>query len=281
MLKNILLEIADGIATVTLNRPAVRNALDGQTIRDLNVALDQIQRASSGVRAVVLTGNEGTFCSGVDLHSVDLSTLEAQQRAHLEMRRYMDPLILRMSEFRFPILAAINGPAVGAGMSLALVADILVAANTAYFSPSFIKLGFVPDGGIVYHLARRIGGGRSLASLLLAERIDAATALDWGLVYSVVADGEVLARTQTLARILAAGPTRAIAKLRSLHTSAYNTSLRQHLQAERMAQEDSLVFSDCVEGVRAFFEKRSPIFRSAASETSSDTSEPRAVHNHK
>ena len=255
-------DTVNGVATITMRRPRVRNALDGQLIRDMNLALDKIQRPNSGVCAVVLTGSESVFCSGVDLHSVDLSTPEAQQRAHAEMRRFMDPLILRLSEFRLPVLAAVNGAAVGAGMSLALVADIIVAADTAIFSPSFIRLGFVPDGGIVYHLSRRIGGGRSLASLLLAEQIDAATALDWGLVYSVVAPTAVLEKTQQIALKLASGPTCAIAKLRSLHSTAFNTSLRQHLQAEQLAQKDSLATGDCVEGVRAFFEKRMPAFKS-------------------
>ena len=254
-------EIADGVATVTMRRPEVRNALNGQLIREMNVALDKIQRPESRVRALVLTGSNSVFCSGVDLHSVDLTTPEAQQRAHSEMRRFLDPLILRLSEFRLPVLAAVNGPAVGAGMSLALVADIIVAADSAHFSPSFIKLGFVPDGGIVYHLSRKIGGGRSLSSLLLAERIDAATAVDWGLAYAVVPEREVLERTLSIAHKLATGPACAISKLRSLHTTSFNSSLRQHLQAETLAQSDSLATGDCVEGVRAFFEKRMPAFK--------------------
>jgi len=254
-------EVVDGVATITMRRPAVRNALDAELIRDLNIALDRIQRPDSHVRAVVLTGSDSVFCSGVDLRSVDLSTTEARQRAHLEMREALDPLIVRLSEFRFPILAAVNGAAVGAGMSLALGADILVAADSAYFSPSFIKLGFVPDGGVIYTLARRVGAGRSLPALLLAERIDAAMAREWGLVHEVVTEEEVLPRTVVLARALASGPTRAIAKLRALHAQAFDGSLRQYLQAERRAQEDILGSGECVEGVRAFFEKRKPAFR--------------------
>jgi 2-(1,2-epoxy-1,2-dihydrophenyl)acetyl-CoA isomerase len=254
-------EVLDGVATIAIQRPAVRNALDAQLISDINVALDKIQRANSGVRAVVLTGSDSVFCSGVDLRSMDLSTPEARQRAHLEMRAALDPLVLRLSEFRFPILAAVNGAAVGTGMSLALASDIIVMADTAFFSPSFLKLGFVPDAGVIYTLARRIGGGRSLAALLLAQRIDAVTAVDWGLAYEVVPEAEVLARTVDLARALAAGPTRAIGKLRSLHAAASNISLREHLVAERRAQEDTLTSGECVKGVRAFFEKRRPSFR--------------------
>lgn len=262
MAGELTVDTHDGVATLQIRRPQVRNALDAALIRDLNIALDGIQRRESGVRAVVLTGSESVFCSGVDLHSVDLSTSEAQQRAHADMRRYMDPLILRLSEFRLPVLAAVNGAAVGAGMSLALVADIIVASQSAFFAPSFLRLGLVPDGGIIYHLSRRIGGGRSLSSLLLAERIEAATALEWGLVYAVTPDGEALAKTQALAGKLASGPACAIAKLRLLHATAANTSLRQHLQAEQLAQRDTVATGDCVEGVRAFFEKRTPAFKS-------------------
>lgn len=256
-------EFVDGVATLTMRRGEVRNALDMPLIRDFNLALDQVQRAAGDVRAVVMTGSGGVFCSGVDLRSVDLSTAEARQRAHLAIRSSLDPLIIRLAEFRIPILSAVNGAAVGAGMSLALAADIIVAAETAYFAPSFIKLGFVPDAGVIYNLARRIGGSRSLTSLMLAERIDALTAKAWGLAYDVVPDALVLPRTIDVARTLAEGPARAISKLRNLHAAAFNTTLRVHLNDERHAQEDALESGECVEGVRAFFEKRAPRFRSS------------------
>jgi 2-(1,2-epoxy-1,2-dihydrophenyl)acetyl-CoA isomerase len=165
--------------------------------------------------------------------------------------RFMDPLILRLSGFRFPIVAAVNGAAVGAGMSLALASDIIMAADNAYFLPSFARLGLVPDAGITFHLARRIGAGRSLSSLMLAERIDAKTALEWGLAYAVVPAGELLARAQAVAHRLATGPCAVLGQIRTLH---------EQLRAERSAQEMTLETQDCVEGVRAFFEKREPNF---------------------
>jgi 2-(1,2-epoxy-1,2-dihydrophenyl)acetyl-CoA isomerase len=273
------LDITDGVATLTLHNPEICNALDGSMIRDLNLALDRVQRSESGARAVVITGGGDVFCSGLDLRSVDVSTPEARQRAHVQVRRFMDPLILRLSEFRYPVLAAVNGAAVGAGMTLALAADIIVVSETAFFAPSFIKLGFVPDAGSIYHLARRIGGGRSMSTLLLAERIDASLALEWGLAYALVPRLDVLARTQTIARKLADGPTRAISKLRTLHASAFNTSLRDHLQAERMAHEDSLESGESVEGVRAFFEKRDPAFQSPCAVLEQEAAGPGA-HGH-
>ena len=109
-------------------------------IRAVHLALDQIQKGESGAKAVVITGGNDVFCSGLDLHSMDLKTQEARQRAHFEMRLFMDPLILRLSGFRFPIVAAVNGAAVGAGMSLAWASDIIIAADSSYFPPSFRTL---------------------------------------------------------------------------------------------------------------------------------------------
>ena len=252
--------VAEGVATLTLQRSATSNAIDINVIRSIHLALDQIQKGESGARAVVITGSNDVFCSGLDLHSVDLKTQEARQRAHFEMRRFMDPLILRLSGFRFPIVAAVNGAAVGAGMSLALASDIIIAGENAYFHPSFARLGLVPDAGITFHLARRIGGGRSLSSLMLAEKIDAATALSWGLAYAVVPAAEVVERAQAVARRLATGPCAVLGQIRSLHASTFDNSLQEQLRAERSAQEMTLETHDCVEGVRAFFEKREPHF---------------------
>ena len=122
--------VSDAVATLTIQRSAVSNAIDISIIRAMHLALDQIQKGESGARAVVITGSNDVFCSGLDLHSVDLKTQEARQRAHFEMRRFMDPLILRLCGFRFPIVAAVNGAAVGAGMSLALASDIIIAGDT-------------------------------------------------------------------------------------------------------------------------------------------------------
>ena len=158
--------VSDGVATLALQRSTCSNAIDITVIRAVHLALDQIQKGEGGAKAVVITGSNDVFCSGLDLHSIDLKTAEARQRAHFEMRRFMDPLILRLSGFRFPIVAAVNGAAVGAGMSLALASDIIIAADNAYFLPSFARLGLVPDAGITFHLARRIGAGRSLSSLV-------------------------------------------------------------------------------------------------------------------
>src|SRR5258707_7324612 len=222
-MNNLSFTVSDGVATLAIQRSAVSNAIDITIIRAMHLALDQIQKGESGARAVVITGSNDVFCSGLDLHSVDLKTQEARQRAHFEMRRFMDPLILRLSGFRFPIVAAVNGAAVGAGMSLALASDIIIAGDNAYFLPSFARLGLVADAGITFHLARRIGAGRPVSSLMLSEAIDAKTPLHWGLAYAVVPAHEVVLRAQSWAPRLAAGPCHVLRKIRALpNTPVHN-----------------------------------------------------------
>ena len=259
-MSSVALAIADSIATITLRSVANRNAIDINVVREMHQILDQIQKEGPAVRALLVTGSDGVFCSGVDLHSVNLETPEARQQAHQELRKFMDPLVLRFSELRHPIVAAVNGAAVGAGMSLALVCDIIVVAEGAYFWPSFARVGLVPDAGVTFRLARRIGGGRALASLLLAEKINAKNAVEWGLAYSAVPPSDVINTAREIARRLAAGPRSVLAQIRQLNASTFDNSLTQQLRAERTAQERVLAAHECVEGVRAFFEKREPDF---------------------
>ncbi|HEY0340682.1 MAG TPA: enoyl-CoA hydratase-related protein [Steroidobacteraceae bacterium] len=254
------LTITDHVATMAIRSPAARNAIDIHAVREMHHALDQIKKTGGAVRALVITGSDGVFCSGIDLHSVDLKTPEGRQNAHAELRRFLDPLMLRFGELPYPIVAGVNGAAVGAGMSLALASDIIVIAEDAFLWPSFARLGLVPDAGVTARLARRIGGGRALSSLLLAEKIDAKTALDWGLVYNVVPAADVLDTAQSVARRLAAGPRSVIAQIRQLTASAFDNSLSVQLRAERSAQERILDAHECFEGVQAFFEKREPNF---------------------
>ncbi len=260
-MSSVDLTITDSIATITLRSASTRNAIDITVVREMHHVLDQIQKEGAAVRALVITGRDGVFCSGVDLHSVNLENPEARQQAHQELRKFMDPLVLRFSELRHPIVAAVNGAAVGAGMSLALVCDIIVIADNAFLWPSFARVGLVPDAGVTFRLARRIGGGRAIASLLLAEKIDARQAVEWGLAYASVPPSEVLNAAHQVAQRLAAGPRSVLAQIRQLNASTFDNSLSQQLRAERTAQERVLAAHECVEGVRAFFEKREPDFR--------------------
>src|SRR5258706_2766271 len=140
-MNNLSFTVSDGVATLAIQRTAVSNAIDITIIRAMHLALDQIQKGESGARAVVITGSNDVFCSGLDLHSVDLKTEEARQRAHFEMRRFMDPLIMRLSGFRFPIVAAVNGAGVGAGLMLGVGNVIIQTREKGSFLPSVVPFG--------------------------------------------------------------------------------------------------------------------------------------------
>src|ERR1700759_2351799 len=211
---SIRIETTNSVATITLQAAKTRNAIDVTMVREMHRVLDHIQKEGAAIRALVLTGSDGVFCSGVDLHSVDLSTPEGRQSVHREWRNFRAPLMMRFSELRHPMVAAVNGAAVGAGMSLALAADIIVTAEDAFFWPSFARMGLVPDAGVTFRLARRIGGGRSLSALLLAEKISASQALDWGLAYALAPRDEVLGKSQEIAQRLATGPRSVLAQIR-------------------------------------------------------------------
>jgi 2-(1,2-epoxy-1,2-dihydrophenyl)acetyl-CoA isomerase len=259
-MSEVSLEIADHIATVTIRCAATKNAIDINVVRQMQRALDEVRRAGEAVRVVVITGSDGAFCSGIDLRSVNLAAPDSRQDAHVELRGFMDPLVLRFSELPHPVVAAVNGPAVGAGLSLALVSDIVVMAENAFLWPSFARVGIVPDAGVTFRLARRAGGGRALSALLLAEKIDARTALEWGLAYAVVPEADVINSARSIARRLAAGPRSVLSQIRQLTASAFDNSLSEQLRAERTAQGRIQNAHECVEGVRAFFEKREPQF---------------------
>jgi len=248
--------ISDEIAVLTIGGTNVPNAINLALLREMHLALDRVQKRENGARAVVITGTDDVFCSGVDLRSLSAK----RGREHFQVRKCMDPLIVRMSRFRYPIIAAVNGVAAGAGMSLALAADIIIAGEKACFLPSFARLGLVPDAGITFHLARCIGHGRALSALMLGDKIDATTALDWGLAYEVVPTTEVLARAVAIALRLARGPIEILSQIRSLHSSTFNNTLKQQLSAERIAQTMTVGVNDCAEGAKAFFEKREPNF---------------------
>ena len=181
-MSSLSVTVADGVATLSIQRPQTSNAIDISIIRAMHLALDQIQKGDGGARALVITGSNEVFCSGLDLHSVDLKSQQARQRAHFEMRRFMDPLILRLSGFRFPIVAAVNGAAVGAGMSLALASESSSWCRERLFLSLVRALGAgARCRALRFIWRRRIGGGRSLSALMLAEKINAKCALDWGL----------------------------------------------------------------------------------------------------
>lgn len=248
-------EVSDRVATIALNRPDALNAWTRQLGGELHAAIDAAA-ADPDVRAIVITGTGRAFSSGADLRG-DFQVNDAGKPDVLTaLRDYYNPLLLRVREVPKPIVAAVNGPAVGIGASLALLADLVVAAESAYFLMAFANIGLGLDGGASAALVARAGVTRAAQIALLGDRIPAATALAWGLVNEVVPDGEVLTSAQRTAARLAAGAPGSYATIkRTLNAVAYR-DLAELLELEAVLQQERANSEDFAEGVASFIERR-------------------------
>jgi len=257
--ENLRLDNTDGLATITFNRPDRLNALNSGLKSDLLAAIRQIGKRHSGVRCLLLTGAGRAFCTGGDLAEGGLGGADADAGATLIDGYH--PILLELAALEMPIVAAVNGVAAGAGMSLAIAADIVIAAKSAYFLQAFVNIGLVPDAGSTYVLPRLIGDARARAMMILGEKITAETAADWGMIHSVVDDETLMATAQETAHKLATGPTLALSAIRKLMASTATNGFAQQLQAEAISQRMASQTADCVEGVTAFVQKRKAVFK--------------------
>jgi 2-(1,2-epoxy-1,2-dihydrophenyl)acetyl-CoA isomerase len=249
---------SDGVAWVILNRPDALNAWTPQLGEELTQALDDVA-ADPEVRAIVLIGAGRAFSSGADLRA-GVQTTDGKPDVRTPLREVYNPLILRVRTLPKPVIAAVNGPAVGIGCSLALVADLIVAAESAYFLMAFVNIGLGLDGGASQSLLARVGHARAFQIAYLGERIAAGTALNWGLVNDVVADDELEATVATLAGRLAAGPPGSYAAIkRTINDRAY-AGFAELLDLEAVVQQERAESKDFTEGVLAFLQKRPPKF---------------------
>ena len=254
----VTLERRDGELRITLNRPDALNAWDKQLGIDLLAAVREA--AGDDVRAVVVTGAGRAFSSGADLRTGFDPTPEGHPDVQTVLHERYHPIIAGLRELPKPVVAAVNGPAVGIGCSLALACDLIVARESAYFLLAFVNIGLVPDGGSSLLLPERIGLARTTEMAMLGERIGARQALEWGLINRVTADDELDAVVDELAARLAAGPTRAYAGIkRQLNTWLF-TRMAEQLELEATIQQQSAASGDFQEGVRAFLEKRPAAF---------------------
>jgi 2-(1,2-epoxy-1,2-dihydrophenyl)acetyl-CoA isomerase len=253
----LLLDEHEGVFTLTLNRPGVLNALDAATLGELMRALDHVRDAASS-RVLMLTGAGRAFCSGAQLSGGGASDGPSDSGAGLEA--YYNPIIERLRRMPVPVICAVNGPAAGGGCALGLIGDIVIAARSAYFLQPFVNIGLVSDCGATWLLPRLIGRPRAAAMMLLAERVAAEQALDWGMIYQVVDDADLAATAQALAARMAKGPTVAYRLIREAIWDGLETSLSQSLAQERVNQREAGRTADNAEGVRAFLEKRPPAF---------------------
>jgi 2-(1,2-epoxy-1,2-dihydrophenyl)acetyl-CoA isomerase len=244
----------DAVATVTLNRPDSLNALNAAMLDEIREAVEA--SPGLGARCLLLTGSGRGFSSGADLASGGgmPDDLGAELEAHF------NPLIEAMLASPLPIVAAVNGAAAGAGCSLALAADIVLAGRSAYFLQAFINIGLVPDAGATWLLPRLAGRARALEMMMLGERIPAAQAADWGMISRMVEDEALASEAEALAARLASGPTLAFGLLRRLARDAEQLSLSDALAAERIAQRDAGRSEDFKGAVFAFLQKQKPRF---------------------
>ncbi|RJQ75420.1 enoyl-CoA hydratase [Pseudonocardiaceae bacterium YIM PH 21723] len=244
----IEVERTGDVLRVTLNRPEVFNALNAGMTESL---LDAIEAPGAGVRVLVITGNGRAFCAGADI-GTDLDIGPAVDAANR--------LIRGLRELPIPVVAAVNGPAVGVGCSIALAADLVVAAESAYFLQSFTNIGLMPDGGATALLPAAIGRARAARMALLGERISADQALNWGLISHCVPDQDLAAEADRLVGRLAAGPTTAYAEIKQALDIGGLPTLEENFAAERVSQVILSGTDDYAEGIAAFREKRVPRF---------------------
>jgi 2-(1,2-epoxy-1,2-dihydrophenyl)acetyl-CoA isomerase len=256
-LQTVELQVADGVAWITLNRPSALNAWIPALGRELVTALDHAADDPE-VRAIVLTGAGRAFSSGADLKNRAES--EEPMDVQTALRKVYNPAILRVRTIPKPVIAAVNGPAVGIGCSLALACDLIVAAESAYFLMAFVNIGLTLDGGASHTLPVRVGHARAFEIAYLGERISAAQALEWGLVNRVVADAELRSTVGELGARLAAGPPGSYAAIKQSINARVYAEFDQALDLEAELQQQRAESRDFGEGVMAFLEKRTPQF---------------------
>jgi 2-(1,2-epoxy-1,2-dihydrophenyl)acetyl-CoA isomerase len=242
------------VLTITLNRPEVLNALNTAMHTALAAALTEA--ADPEVRAVVLTGAGRGFCVGQDLTEFQ----EAAGDIGARLRSSYHPNVLAIRQLEKPVIAAVNGAAAGAGLSIACVCDIRLAADSASFVPAFINIGLVPDSGGSYFVTRLLGYARAFEWMTSGRKLTSAEAQAWGLVSEVVEDDDLSARTADLAAQLAAMPTRGVGMTKRLFDQALNNTLEEQLELEAESQAAATETEDFKEGVAAFLEKRKPRF---------------------
>jgi len=255
LFETILYEPREHIAHVTLNRPQRLNALDATLIRELSAAA-LIISGDAGIRAVLLKASGRAFCSGADLMGSTIDSIEAS------LRERFNPMVSAWYHLQVPVVVAVNGIAAGAGASLALAGDIVIAARSAQFMQLFApKLGLMPDLGSSFHLPRMVGSARAKGLTLLGDPLTASDAAAWGLIWACVDDEVLVQESEKIAQRLAHGPTRAYQQIKEVFNEEPPRTLEEQLERELRGQTALGATSDFAEGLAAFRAKRAPQFR--------------------
>ena len=250
--------ITDQIARITLNRPDAANSFHipmAQELMRAAIACDE----NTALRAVIITGNGKLFCAGGDIASF-ASAAEGIGAYVKEITSYLHAAVSRFTRMNAPVIVAVNGAAAGAGFSLAASGDLVIAAESAKFTMAYTGIGASPDGSASYFLPRLIGLRRTQELMLTNRRLTAKEAYEWGLVTQVVADDQLIATAEALAKQMANGPTQAYGSIKRLLQTTYGNGLETQMELETRSIADNLNTLDGKEGVGAFLGKRAPVF---------------------
>lgn len=259
--KTLRLELQDRVASIVLNRPESANGMNMELIEEMTSAARWCEQAvdEGWIRAIVITGEGKIFCAGGDIHSfkafgdqIDSEIARLAGHLHEATARFM--------HMKAPVITAINGAAAGAGFSLAMMADLVIAAHGATFMLAYTAIGLSPDGAATYTLPRLVGIRRAQELMLLNRRLTADEALQWGLITKVVPDDQLMSEALQLAKKLAAGPTQAFATVKKLLNASDSNSPEEQMALEAHHLSTLSASSDGQEGIRSFLEKRKPIF---------------------
>ena len=252
------LDIEGRVAVLKFNHPEVMNAVGKQMLVDFADALADIRARGTDVRCLLLTGNGRGFCAGANL--ADDSTDTKPRPAGSALRSAYHPLMFELRDLPMPIVTAVNGPAAGVGMSFALMGDMVCASKSGYFLQAFARIGLIPDGGSTYLLPRLVGRARAMELSMMAERLPAEQALEWGLINRLFEDNDALMEgAMALAEKLANGP-RSLSLIRKAYWATWQNSYEQQLELEAQLQNEAGATGDFREGVSAFLEKRDAEF---------------------
>ena len=254
----VQLRVADGVAHLQLNRPDERNSMNLDMMQELFAAAVSCDEDRS-VRAILITGVGSTFCAGGDLAYFG-NRLNNISSLIKEMTLYLHGAVSRLRQTRAPIIVAVQGAAAGGGMSLALSGDLVIAGATAMFVSAYTAAGLTPDGSSTWFVPRLVGLRRAQELMLTNRRLSAAEALEWGLITRVVPDDELIATGEALAAEIAAGPTEAFAQVKKLLQASENAGLEEQMALEATTFANTVRGSDASNGIRAFLEKRAPVF---------------------
>jgi len=260
----VLYDTRGAVALITLNRPQALNSFTREMHHDLWAALDRLE-ADPTIRAAVITGAGRGFCAGADLAGFDFAegpNLVERANPGPVIEQQFNPTTRRLMALRVPTVAAVNGVAAGAGASIAMACDLALAAHNASFIQAFSKIGLIPDAGGTWFLVKKLGVARAMGCAMLGDKLSAADAKEWGMVWDVVPEGQdCVEAAVALAQRLAVMPTKALVETRKLIRAAASNDLDRQLDLERDMQSALGRTHDYFEGVRAFLQKRPPQFK--------------------